>query len=480
MEKKEKSLKLNMILNAVKGMLGIIFPLISFPYVSKILGVSNLGKYNFSVSVVNYFSLIAGLGIGTYAIREGARFRENHEKFNSFANEMLTINCVSTFISYILMGIVLVIVPKMHTYCSLILILSIQFVFRIIGIEWLYSVYEDYLYITIRSIIFYCVSIALLFLLVHDENDVNIYCFISVISSVGSNVMNFIHARKYFNFKLTLHVDWKKHLKPIMIFFATMISITIYISSDTTILGFLHSDETVGIYSVSTKIYSIVKTILTSILVVSVPRLSSILGRNEKEEFNSTAEDIYSTLLTFVIPSIIGIMMLSREIVIFISSEEYIQAASSLFLISIALLFSLGAYFWGQCILVPYKKEKVVFKATLISAAANIVLNLILIPRWAENAAAFTTVIAEAIAFVIQWEAGRRYVRFKNIKKTLIKVIIGCIPIVIISILLRYYVQSTVAYLFSVVVLSISFYFLSEILMKNKSIYDVKKFVKKK
>ena len=169
---KEKSLKINMILNAIKGIMSIVFPLISFPYVSKILGVENIGKYNFSNSIINYVVLFAGLGIATYAIREGARLRNKKEEIEKFSSEMFSINIISTVVAYIGLFILLIIVPKFHEYTSLLIILSLQVIFKTIGIEWIYSIYEDYAYITLRSIIFQVLSLILLFLFVKTQNDV--------------------------------------------------------------------------------------------------------------------------------------------------------------------------------------------------------------------------------------------------------------------------------------------------------------------
>ena len=111
---KRKSLKLNMVLNAIKGLSGIIFPLITFPYISNVLGVENLGRYNFANSIISYFVLFAGLGISTYAVREGARIREDRYKIECFSNEMLSISLCSTILSYIVLYIFLLIIPRFY------------------------------------------------------------------------------------------------------------------------------------------------------------------------------------------------------------------------------------------------------------------------------------------------------------------------------------------------------------------------------
>lgn len=463
-----KSLKLNMVLNAIKGLMGVIFPLITFPYVSRVLGVDVLGRYSFSNSVISYFTLFSALGISTYAIREGARIRDSKPAFQDFANQMFTINMISTIISYLLIFICLLIIPKLASYWDLILVLSIQMIFRTIGIEWVYSIYEDYTYITIRSIAFQLISLVLLFLLVKTPQDVRLYAGITTFSAVGSNILNYIHSRNtYVSVCFTKSVDWKIHIKPIMVLFAMSLTISIYVSSDTVILGFLCDDHTVGIYSVSVKIYTIIKTLLSSVLVVSIPRLSAILGQKNMEEFDHTAGDIYKTLLTLVAPAITGIIVLREQIVSIISTSDYLNASSSLALLGIALFFCMGAWFWGQCVMVPFKQDTQIFRITVISALINIVLNFALIPIWKENAAALTTILAEGFAFVMCRRYGMQKTKLTGVASTIWKILIGCVAVAGIAILFKMIIDNQLLYTIVTIIVSVIVYFVVEIVLRN-------------
>ena len=207
-----------MILNAIKGIMAVLFPLITFPYASRILGVEGIGKYNFSNSIISYFLLLAGLRIANYARRESSEIRKQKQEFNQFASEMFSINLITTVGSYVVLGISLYISTKLQDYRALILILSSTVALTTIGVEWLYSIFEDYLYITIRSIAFQLLSLALLFVLVHSSDDLNRYAWITVVSSAGSNLLNFFHSYRYCNIKFTLNINWKKRMPPILVF----------------------------------------------------------------------------------------------------------------------------------------------------------------------------------------------------------------------------------------------------------------------
>ncbi|NRN93963.1 oligosaccharide flippase family protein [Lactobacillus helveticus] len=243
---KKKSLGLNAFLNGLRSVLNLFFPLITFPYVSRVLSVSGIGVYNFSNTYVSYFILIAGLGIATYAVREGAKYRENINKMNDFVSQIFSLNMIATIIAYLLLFASLILFKSLHNYVSCILIFSLQILFTTLGTEWIYTIYEDYAYITVRSIVFKIISIVLLFLLVRKSEDYLIYATITVFSAVGSNLLNFIHVRSFVHIKLTTKTNWKYHLKPILVIFASAIAVTIYVSSDTTILGLIKNEYAVG------------------------------------------------------------------------------------------------------------------------------------------------------------------------------------------------------------------------------------------
>jgi len=479
-ETKKKSLKLNMILNAIKGIMSIVFPLISFPYVSRILGVEALGKYNFAISVISYFILLSGLGINTYAVREGARYRNDKEKLNKLANQIFSINLISTIISYILLFVLIIIVPKFQEYTTLLIILSLQLIFGTIGIEWLYAIYEDYKYITIRSIIFQIMSMLALFILVKSENDIYIYTSITVFSCVGSNILNYLHSRKYCKVKFTKDFELSKHIKPIMILFAMNVTVSIYVNSDITILGFLENEYAVGIYSISTKIYSIIKKVLLAILSVSIPRLSSFLGKNDKEQFDKVASNIYKTLFTLVLPAMLGIMLLNKEIILIVSNPNYLEATTSLILLGISLIPVFGAYYWSQCILIPLKKDSVVLKATIVSSIVNIALNFILIPIWSLNAAAFTTVIAETIVFIWCRVKAKKLVRLDSMFNLLLKVLVGCLGIVVSVLLVKQFIEDYIVCTIISITVSIIVYAIIEILLKNDVMFSIVEKAKEK
>lgn len=472
-----------MFLNAIKGIMGILFPLISFPYASKILGVDNLGKYGFANSIVSYFILFADLGITTYAIRECAKVRSDKEKTSILASEIFTINCISAVCSFMLMILCIIFIPKFDFYRALLLIMSFQILFRAIGVDWIYSVYEEYTYITIRTICFQTIALLLLVLLVKTERDINIYTGINVATTAFASEVNWFRSRRFCKIRLTAKIHCKTHMKAILILFFMNLTISIYVASDMTILGFVCNDFIVGIYSLSTKIYGLVKTIISSVLIVSIPRLSMLWGKENKDEFVNIATVIYKILLSVMLPTIVEIILLRREIILIVANETFLQARSSLVLLSMALFFCMGAWFWGQCILLPLGKEHFVFYITVASAIVNIVLNFVLIPNGKENAAAFTTILAEGIAYVSCMIIGRKQVSLGKLWECVIKVLMGCVGILGCVMMMCPLKDWLGIYFTLTVSLSVVVYVAIELLLKNEvfcgSFYEVQRRMKK-
>lgn len=484
MIKSKNSLKSNMILNIVRNVTNIIIPLVTFPYVVKTLGVDNMGKINFSQSIIEYFILLADLGISTYAVREASSVKNDKSRYGKFVCEIFTINTITCIVSYLLFVLSTFYIPRLHAYRMLLFIFSTQIIFNFLGAEWLYISQEDFLYITIRGIIFRVFALVCVFIFVHNDQDTLSYAWILVSSTVLTGVVNFVLSGKYCGLHTTKKPNIENHIKPIMILFALRVTITIYVSFDITMLGFIKDDYCVGIYSFSVKIYNILKTVLAAAISASIPRFSRLLADQSQEVFFKTAMETYGFLITLCVPAITGAIMLRREIILLLANKSYMEAELSLVILMATMFFCIGAYFWGQCIMVPNRMENTLFITTLISAILNVSLNSLLIPIGAEKAAAFTTFAAEAFCFFRNKYCGRKIFRH-NFYLMYRKVLAGCVPILFCTWFLRRTVRNLHAFVFADIVISVIVYFVVEYYLKNLIVLGLinsvrEKFVRRK
>ena len=397
---KQKSITLNLLVNGIRTLMSILFPLITFPYASRVLGAAGIGKVNYATSIISYFSLFAALGITTYAVREGSRIRDNKEEFNKFAKEMLNINLVTTFLSYGLL-IVLLSFPILSEYKKLLIILSAGIVFTTIGTEWLFVIQEEYAYITKRAILFQLISLVLLFMLVKSKDDYGWYASLTVISSGGSAILNFWHSRKFVDWRKKYVFEYRKHLKPILLIFGTTLASSIYLTMDTTMLGAMKGDTATGIYTAAVKINTVINTLLSTISSTILPRISYYIGNGLKKEFQKLMQTSIDILFMAAMPISIGMICTSDILIVLFSGEEFISGNLASRILSIKLVFGGIDRVLANQICIPYKREKQVLISTCAGAGFNLIANAILIHFYSVTGAAVASLFSEMIVFVI-------------------------------------------------------------------------------
>ena len=417
MSKKNKSLKMNFVMNVILTMSSFIFPLITFPYVSRILLPTGPGKVSFATSVVTYFSMFAQLGIPTYGIRACAKVRDNREELSKVVQELLCINLIMSIVSYVVLYMALYAVPRFQEEKALYVLLSFTIILTTIGMEWLYKALEQYTYITIRSVIFKFVALIAMFLLVHEQKDYVIYGGITIFAASASNIMNLINAHKYVDLRPIGNYDFKRHMKPILIFFAMSCATTIYTNLDTVMLGFMSTDTDVGYYNAAVKIKIILVSVVTSLGTVLLPRASYYIQQGKLDEFRRITKKALNFVVLIATPLMIYFIYYAKEGIYFLSGSAYAGAVVPMQVIMPTLLLIGITNILGIQILVPMGREKTVLYSEIAGAIVDIIVNALLIPKYASTGAAIGTLVAEFAVLVVQYWALKNEVRdsFKQI-----------------------------------------------------------------
>ena len=238
----EKSIKANSIFNILTKILGMIFPMITFPYASRVLLPDGLGKINFANSVIDIFVMLASLGIGSHAIREAAKVRDDRRALSKLATEVIVINLATMTVSFALFAAAISFSAKLQGYKTLLFLASARILLATLGLEWLMVAQEEFRYIARRTFAFQLISIAFLFTFVRSPKDINFYMAFTVLSAAGANVCNFFYARKFFDFTFAQGLEIKKHLKPIIALSASVIASSVYTILDKTMIGAMRTD----------------------------------------------------------------------------------------------------------------------------------------------------------------------------------------------------------------------------------------------
>lgn len=460
--------------------MSLIFPLITFPYASRILLPEGLGKVNFALSVISYFAIISSLGIENYGIREAAKLRDDKIKLSQFSKEIFLINMISTVAAYILLFVAIVFVPKFQEYKTLLYVTSATILFTTLGMNWLYSAVEDYLYITVRSIVFQILSLVLLFILVKTKDDYVKYATISVISNVGSNILNFIHSRKYITFKTGLAFQIKKHIKPIFVLFAMAIAVKVYTVLDATMLGFMKGDFEVGIYTAATKINKIILSLVTAAMAVMLPRLSYYAKNKDKKKFNAFVYKGFDFLLLISIPCAIGLSILSEPIINLFCGNNYSDTVLPMRIMNpIVVIIGLSGFI-GIQIFMPLNKEIWTLYSVLLGAIVNFSLNFILIPKYDVAGAAVATLVAETSVTVVQLILARNIIPLKNIFYLFFKYFANSIVMCIVVLLCVFFIKNQWLQLFMGVFAGIIVYSILLLIERNTIFLEILKSIKSK
>lgn len=389
-------------MNAVLTMSSFLFPIITFPYVSRILLPEGTGKVSFAVSVVNYFAMFAQLGIPTYGIRACAKVRDDREQLTRTVHELLMINLVMSAVAYLVFIVSVTFVPRLQAEKTLFLVVSITIAFNAIGMEWLYKALEQYVYITVRSVICKFIALIALFLLVRSKSDYVIYGGISIFASSASNLLNFIHARKYIDFTNVGSYHPARHLRAVLIFFAMACATTVYTNLDTVMLGFMKSDTDVGYYNAAVKIKTILVSMVTSLGAVLLPRSSYYVEHGEREEFYRISAKAAHFVLIISLPMLVFFVLFARPGIYLLSGTAYEGAVIPMQIIMPTLLLIGLSNIFGIQMLVPLGGERYVLYSEIAGAICDLVINWMLIPRLSSAGAAIGTVVAEAVVLGVQ------------------------------------------------------------------------------
>ena len=430
MEKKI-SIKRNFIMNIILTLSSVIFPFISFRYVSKILTPVGTGKVSFATSVLSYYWIIACLGVPTYGIRAVAKCRDNREELTKTVHELFIISTLTTIIAYFLLFISLSFVPRFQEDKLLYWIISLEMILYTIGMEWLYRGLERYSYITKLSLIFKIVAVILMLLLIHEQKDYFLYGFLTIFASGACYILYFINAHNYVDIRYVGNYDLKRHLKPVLVFFAMSCATTIYTHLDSVMLGFIASDADVGFYNAAVKIKVLMVSVVTSLGAVLLPRASYYIQHKQYEEFKNIGSKAINFVFLVSCPIILYFIIFAEPGIFFISDQAYAPGIPAMRVIMPTVLFIGLTNILGIQMLVPLGKEKVVLHSEIAGAVVDIIINAILIPKYKATGAAIGTVFAEMVVLLVQYYALRDIVKdiFRKIEypKILCALLLSCV-----------------------------------------------------
>ena len=424
-----QSVKVNYILNLINTGTQMLFPLITFPYVCRVIEADGIGQINFFQSIISYISLFTCLGIPMYAIREIARDRSDVVQMNRTAMEILLLHSMLTLVGYAIVTILCLTVPQIQVNIPLFLILSLTIFFTAIGCEWFYQGIEDFKYITIRGLIIKTVSVVLLFIFVKSKTDLLYYGCYTVFGVLGGNIFNFFRLRKYIHREniifSELHI--KRHIKPVLKVFSFSVVTSIYLQLNTVLLGFLKNALAVGYFAAATKVMQMLLTMSACLGSVMMPRASHLIAENKEDEFNRLIQKSYDFTLAIALPMTIGLIFCAPSLITALCGVKFEHSILPSQIIAPIILMVAISNVFGIQVLFPKGKINIVTLSCGIGAVADLILNLCLIPFFSYIGTSIAYLGAEVATTVSMYFIGRRYIPIIYFKKSHLTYALGCI-----------------------------------------------------
>lgn len=424
-----KSVKVNYILNLINTGTQMLFPLITFPYVCRVIEADGIGQINFFQSIISYISLFTCLGIPMYAIREIARDRSDVVQMNRTAMEILLLHSMLTLVGYAIVAILCLTVPQIQVNIPLFLILSLTIFFTAIGCEWFYKGIEDFKYITIRGLIIKTVSVVLLFIFVKSKTDLLYYGCYTVFGVLGGNIFNFYRLRKYIHREniifSELHI--KRHVKPVLKVFSFSVVTSIYLQLNTVLLGFLKNALAVGYFAAATKVMQMLLMMSSCLGSVMMPRASHLIAENKEDEFNRLIQKSYDFTLAIALPMTIGLIFCAPSLITALCGVKFEHSILPSQIIAPIILMVAISNVFGIQVLFPKGKINIVTLCCGIGAVADLILNLCLIPFFSYIGTSIAYLGAEVATTVSMYFIGRKYIPIIYFKKSHLTYALGCI-----------------------------------------------------
>ena len=424
-----QSVKVNYILNLINTGTQMLFPLITFPYICRVIEADGIGQINFFQSIISYISLFTCLGIPMYAIREIARDRSDVVQMNRTAMEILLLHSMLTLVGYAIVAILCLTVPQIQVNIPLFLILSLTIFFTAIGCEWFYQGIEDFKYITIRGLIIKTVSVVLLFIFVKSKTDLLYYGCYTVFGVLGGNIFNFFRLRKYIHREniifSELHI--KRHVKPVLKVFSFSVVTSIYLQLNTVLLGFLKNALAVGYFAAATKVMQMLLTMSACLGSVMMPRASHLIAENKEDEFNRLIQKSYDFTLAIALPMTIGLIFCAPSLITALCGVKFEHSILPSQIIAPIILMVAISNIFGIQVLFPKGKINIVTLCCGIGAVADLILNLCLIPFFSYIGTSIAYLGAEVATTVSMYFIGRKYIPIIYFKKSHLTYALGCI-----------------------------------------------------
>lgn len=413
---KGTSAKKNFLYQSLYEVLALIIPLITSPYIARVLGTEKLGIYSYTYTVANYFVLFACLGVKNYGNRSIAKVRNDKKKLNQVFSELYSLMVlIAIFVSCIY----LCVICKME-YTKIAVVQSLCVFSCLFDVSWFFFGIENFKLVVVRNFIIKILTVVCVFIFVKNENDLWKYSIIMAGGVFFSQFALWIFLKKYVIYKRPRFKEMMVHFKPLCVLFVPALAISIYKYMDKIMLGVMSTKSQVAFYENAEKVSNIVLSIISSFGTVMLPKISNVISNGDEKKARRYLNISMEYIMCFACALTFGLAAVSEEFSIVFWGEEFMETGFVLKVLSTTIPFIAFANVLRTQYLIPKNKDKEYVVSVILGAVINVIINSLLIPKSQANGAAIGTVCAEATVCLVQmWYVRKELPVGEYIKKTI-------------------------------------------------------------
>lgn len=438
-----KSIKANAFFKTLMSIVNIVFPLLTAPYVARVLSMDGYTEYNKATSMITWFSPFAVFGVYTYGMRTISQIKKDEDAVSRLFTRLFSF---SVFISVLVSAVYLMLIlalPSFRNYRGMYAVFAVQLLFVCFATDWANEAFESYGFILVKTFFCRLLYVVAVFFLVRKSDDVFVYVILSSLSLMLNNALTFAYAKSRIKFSRFSFRDETALVRPLFIVFLLVNSSMLYTIFDRFVLTWFGDKLLLTYYNVSQTIMLAVVNVTSSVLLVSIPRLSYLWANDKKNEYYSLLNKSSDVFMAFHTPCCIGLACMSAEIIFYYSGMKYIAASLPFLLFSLRYYISAFDMILAKQVLLATGNEKVLAKIYYIGGVYNVIAKtaLVLVGRLVPELCIMTTAIADLIVIVMEIICVRRLeLKFAILSKAKVKYFIASLLFIPVILLIKKFI----------------------------------------
>lgn len=467
------SIKKNFIYSGILTSANYIFPLIVYPYVSRVLGVTRIGACNFVDSIVQYFILLSMFGITSIGVREIAKAKNDKDRLNQVYNSIFWTNALFTIISVVLLIVVIFSVQDLYEYRKLLYVGVLKVVSNFFLIDWLFRGLEEFKYITIRTLLVKCLYVIAVFLFIKEETDYTTYYLLTVMMITVNSIFNHRYSRNFVKVSFR-NIKCGTFIYPIIIMGVYSVMTSMYTTFNTAYLGFVAGDKEVGYYTTAHTLYGALLALFGAFTNVMLPRMSSLVSEGNIERFKYLLSKSSNILFSYSIPFVLLFIVYAPEIINLYAGKGF-EGAILPMQISMPLMIVIG---YEQIIitqgLLPLDKNKAVLVNAIIGAFVGVVLSLIIVGKLKSVGSTLVWTVSELCVLISASVFIKKYLNYRFPLVLLLKELMSYFPLLIVLIYTHNIFNSHIMDVLSGGIITVTYTFvIQRFILKQKELVDI-------